>query len=96
MHGRRSLLRQNIGGDIVYCYPSDDFNGIKNFNGVVIIPGIHHVPQGICLKGVETKTGLQGCNRAIRRFTAVILRDAEKRMIGDPAIADRGSGNISE
>jgi hypothetical protein len=34
MHGRGSLLRHNIRGDIVYCYPSDDFNGVKNFNGV--------------------------------------------------------------
>ena len=34
MHGGGSLLRHNIRGDIVYCYPSNDFNGIKNFNGV--------------------------------------------------------------
>lgn len=34
MHGRGSLLRHNIREDIVYCYPSDDFNGVKNFNGV--------------------------------------------------------------
>jgi len=32
-----SLLRHNIWKDIVYCYLSDDFNGIKNFNGIVII-----------------------------------------------------------
>jgi hypothetical protein len=32
-----SLLRHNIWEDIVYCYLSDDFNGIKNFNGIVII-----------------------------------------------------------
>jgi hypothetical protein len=34
MHGRGSLLRHNIRVDIVYCYPCDDFNGVKNFNGV--------------------------------------------------------------
>jgi hypothetical protein len=36
MHGRGSLLRHNIRIDIVYCYPSDDFKGVKIFKGVVI------------------------------------------------------------
>jgi len=34
MHGGGSLLRHNIRRDIVYCYPSNDFNGVKIFNGV--------------------------------------------------------------
>jgi hypothetical protein len=37
MHGRGSLLRYNIWVDIVYCYPCDDFNGVKIFKAVIII-----------------------------------------------------------
>ena len=35
-----SLLRHNIRVDIVYCYPSDDFNGVKNFNAIITTPVI--------------------------------------------------------
>jgi hypothetical protein len=39
MHGRGSLLRYNIWVVIVYCYPCDDFNGLKIFKAVIIIKG---------------------------------------------------------
>jgi hypothetical protein len=74
MHGRGSLLRHNIGGDIVYCYPSDDFNGVKNFNGVVIKPVTDQVQNGKCPRGVQIKTAVyMGVNRDFVTITAFIL-----------------------
>jgi hypothetical protein len=66
MHGRGSLLRHNIREDIVYCYPCDDFNGVKIFNGVIITLAMAQVLGGKYPTGVEVKTVVHGRKNMIR------------------------------
>jgi len=69
MHGWGSLLRQSIRRVIVYCYPSDDFNTIKIFNGIVILecglPGKDAIPDSVVQQQLSVNVGADhGCGRA--------------------------------